>query len=77
MTDEHLIRLVQETPPEDLSLDDLELLRSRAVQSTEVREALVAHLQFEEVANHAMGRVHVSVDQILDRTNAMRAPTAR
>ena len=44
MTDQELLTLVQEKTPDELSLEEIELLRTRLADSTELREAL-----FEQV----------------------------
>ncbi|MHB1033743.1 MAG: outer membrane protein assembly factor BamB family protein [Pirellulales bacterium] len=73
MTDEELIRLVQEKPPEELSLDEIELLRRRLAESPELRKVLLDQLQLEQYLGSALGRVHVSVDEILRGTRGARS----
>src|SRR5262249_12197700 len=64
MTDFELIQLVQEKAPEELSFDEVELLRERLRHSAELRETLLGQLQMEEYVSRALGRVAVSVDEI-------------
>lgn len=65
MTDDELIQLVQETPPEQLSLETIELLRQRMAESARVREALASQLRFDQLLSGALARVQVSVEKIL------------
>jgi outer membrane protein assembly factor BamB len=65
MNDEQLIQLVQETPPEELSVEEIELLRARASKSPELRNALAAHLHFDQFLNGTLSRLQLSVDQVL------------
>jgi outer membrane protein assembly factor BamB len=64
MTDSELIQLVQEKAPEELSFDEIELLRERLKFSAELRDTLVGQLHMEEYISRALGRVAVSVDEI-------------
>jgi outer membrane protein assembly factor BamB len=75
MNDEQLIQLVRETPPEELSYEEMELLRHRISQSPEVREAVADHLQLEQYLGDHLGRVQVSVENIL-KTAGTLTPTA-
>jgi len=73
MNDERLIEIVQQKTPEELSLDEIELLRSRMAESSEVRRVLLEQLQLEEYLADALGRVNVSVDEVLAKANPQRA----
>src|SRR6476660_4443834 len=75
MTDPELIRLVQEVPPEELSLEQIELLRSRLSDSNELREAVAHHLRLEQVLSQSLGRVEVSVDAIIQTANLVASGT--
>lgn len=66
MTDERLIRLVQEKPPEELDLHEIELIRERLKDSPELREALRREVALEQYLATALGRVDVSLDKILE-----------
>src|SRR5581483_942645 len=68
MTDEKLIQLVQETPPEELSLEEIELLRARVVASPEVRSALADQLKLDSLLSGSLARVQVSVDEIVSQS---------
>src|SRR6516225_2557831 len=76
MTDSELIQLVQEKAPEELSFDEVELLRERLKFSAELRETLIGQLHMEEYISRALGRVAVSVDEIY-ATAAARGATGR
>src|SRR5262245_45632795 len=73
MTDSELIQLVQEKAPEELSFDEVELLRARLKHSAELRETLLGQLQMEEYVSRALGRVSVSVDEIYSTATARGA----
>jgi outer membrane protein assembly factor BamB len=76
MTDSELIQLVQEKAPEELSFDEVELLRERLRFSAELRDTLVGQLHMEEYISRALGRVAVSVDEIY-ATAAARGAAGR
>ena len=80
MTDQELIELVQATPAEDLSLEQIDALRQALpAVSPALREALLERLQMEQYLGHALGRIEVSVDRIFEQAEAVPAgsPTAR
>lgn len=79
MTDQELIELVQATPAEDLSLEQLDALRQSLLRSPALREALLERLQMEQYLGHALGRIEVSIDRIFEQAEAVPAgsPTAR
>src|SRR6185369_344418 len=64
MTDAELIQLVQEKGPEDLSAEEIGLLRQRLLVSAQLRDVLFDQLQLEQSLSQALGRVNVSVDAI-------------
>ena len=69
MTDQELLILVQDKTPDELSLEEIELLRSRLAESTELREALFGQMQMEGYLAEALGRVHVSPQEIMARAH--------
>ena len=73
MTDQELLTLVQDKTPEELSLEEINLLRSRLAESTELREALFGQMQMEAYLAEALGRVHVSPQEIMDRAHQSQA----
>lgn len=64
MTDQELIQLLQDKAPEELSLDEIQLLRERLRHSPELLDTLRGQLQMEEYLSQALGRVAVSADGI-------------
>src|SRR5438128_763694 len=64
MTDAELIQLVQEKAPEDLTPDEIGLLRTRLTDSSELRQVIYGQLQLEQTLSAALGRTEVSVDRI-------------
>ncbi len=57
MTDPELIQLLQDKAPEELSFEEIELLRKRLRHSAELRDTLIEQLQMEEYISQALGRV--------------------
>ncbi len=76
MTDQQLIDLVQNKSPEDLSVEELELLSRRLEESPELRAALAERLEMDRILCDALRRVRFSVDQILQRYE-QRKPVPR
>lgn len=72
MTDEELIRRLEETPPEDWSADELAELRRRATESTAVRNALAEQLLVEQALTQGLTQVRVTADQVFARLAARR-----
>ena len=67
MTDQELIQLLQEKPPNEFSPEELEALRDRWTQSPELRQALIDHLQLESQLNAGLGQIDLNIDAILQR----------
>jgi len=65
MNDEQLIQLIQETPPEELTGEELQLLRDRLPDSPALREALSEQLRLDQQLAETLGQVSLSVDTIL------------
>lgn len=72
MTDDQLVRLVQETPPEELSADQLDLLRRRLPFSNDLRQAIQEQLRLEQLLNRALGRYGVDVSAVIERAVRLR-----
>lgn len=70
MNDDELIRRMHETPPEELSLADMEHLRRRMPHSERVRQALRDHVRLEETLGAGLGRIDLSVDLLLAKASA-------
>lgn len=73
MTDGQLISLVEETPADELSPEQIAALRRRLPHSPELREALAGQLRLEQTLNAALGTPHVSIDAILAQAAASTA----
>jgi outer membrane protein assembly factor BamB len=70
MTDQELLALVQAKTPDELSLEEIDLLRGRLAESTELREALFGQMQMEGYLAQALGRVHFTPRDIIARAHA-------
>lgn len=75
MTDGQLIALVEETPPDELSAEQIALLRRRLPHSSELREALSEQLRLEQTLNAELGTPRVSIDWIIAQASAGPAVT--
>src|SRR3954469_4400535 len=65
MTDAELLELVEHTPPEDLTVEQIELLRARLVESAELRAAVGAQLELEQYLNATLARPALSPEAII------------
>src|SRR5258707_502406 len=72
MTDDELIDLLEQTPAEQLSIEQIELIRRRVAGSSTLRTALAGHLAFEQRMHAALGRPHLEVDVLLARVESRR-----
>lgn len=71
MTDEQLIQLLADQLPEDLTVEQIDLLRERIRDSDAVRDALLAELQLEEaLAAHHAPPSH-DFQQLLEKVDAI------
>lgn len=70
MTDQELLALVQAKTPDELSLEEIDLLRTRLAESTELREALFGQMQMEAYLAEALGRVNFTPQEIIARAHA-------
>ncbi|MEI8382911.1 MAG: PQQ-binding-like beta-propeller repeat protein [Planctomycetota bacterium] len=79
MTDQELIRLLQEKPPSEFSIEEFDALRAQWTQSPELRQALIEHLHLESQLAGALGQVELNIDAILKRAadERRRAPEKR
>lgn len=71
MNDERLIQLLRETPPEELSRDEIRELRRRLPQSGELRQALFEHLQLDQALSETLGGVNLSPESITRRATTV------
>lgn len=75
LTDQQLLELIETKPPEELTLAEIDQLRRRLTQSTELQEALAGRLSMDRYLADALGRVDVSVDgSSLARATPRRCP---
>src|SRR5688572_21028859 len=65
LSDQELIKLVQEKLPEELTDTELDRLRERLRVSAELRDTLLEQLHFEAYLNEALGKFEVCVDEIV------------
>lgn len=75
MTDETLIQLLQAKTPEELSLDEVRYLKKRLGESPELRQTLSEQLEMEQYLCEALGRIDVSVDDIIARAGPPQGGT--
>ncbi len=76
--DRKLIELLQQKTPEELSFEELDLLRSRLSESAELRQALSEYLQTESYLTQVLGNFTVSPDAIIHKAQSQqRASEAR
>ncbi len=79
MTDEQLLDLIETKTPEELTLAEIDQLRQRLSESPMLRAAMSVRIEMEQYLAAALGRVNVSVDEIMNRAGnspALRANPA-
>lgn len=69
MSDEQLIQLLREKPPEEFSSDDIALVRRRLPHSSELRQAVADQLELDQTLYHTLGGVRLSVDELVRRAS--------
>lgn len=74
MTDDELLHRLEETPPEEWTPEELELLRERAQANPAVREALAEQLLLEQTLTRGLTQVRVTAEQVLARYDERRKP---
>ncbi|MGE0605946.1 MAG: PQQ-binding-like beta-propeller repeat protein [Pirellulales bacterium] len=74
MTDQELIELVRQKPPDELTSDEIALLRARMRQSASLRDTLAEQMRLDHCLSAALGNVRVSVDKILAAAGATAGP---
>ncbi|HEX3658686.1 MAG TPA: PQQ-binding-like beta-propeller repeat protein [Pirellulales bacterium] len=72
ITNDQLLQRVQDNLPEDLSLEEIELLRERVGQSPELRDALAGHLYWEQFLATGLSRGTLSAEQVVSRMRSQR-----
>lgn len=76
MTDQELLRLLDEKMPEELTLEEIELLQQRLKDSPELREQLASHIHLESYLQAAMARLKLSPALIAARARNEKKPRA-
>ncbi len=77
MTDEQLLQLIEETPAEELTAEQIAMLRERVPHSSQLQQAIRSQLRLEHTLAAVLGRVNVSVDAILARAARERGVLRR
>ncbi|MDX1946361.1 MAG: PQQ-binding-like beta-propeller repeat protein [Pirellulaceae bacterium] len=67
MTDQELIALLEQKTPDELSADEIDLLRARFAESPELREVLIGQLRMETYLTAALGKIEITPQQIVAR----------
>ena len=65
MTDKEIIALVESKLPQELSLEEIELIRQRIQASPSVRRALAAQLEMNQYLAGLFGKVEFSAESIV------------
>ncbi len=73
MTDQELLQLLDDKMPEELSLDEIELLRKRLAESPALRAALASQVHFESYLQSAFARLKLSPAAIAAKARAQQA----
>jgi len=71
MRDEELLKLVEEKLPEELTPQQIELLRARLADSPELQQRLASHLQLEQYLSASLGKAGVTADQLVERAGGI------
>ncbi|PHS00920.1 MAG: hypothetical protein COA78_23375 [Blastopirellula sp.] len=77
MTDEELIKLVQNKTPADLTFDEISLLRLRLIESAELRSVLLDQPEMEQYLHEALGRAGFTADDILAKSDGNHRSNSR
>jgi outer membrane protein assembly factor BamB len=72
MNDQEWIALVNDKPPEELTLEEIESLRQRLRESDELRAALLERVEMEQYLAAALARVELPIDAIISRAQGQR-----
>ncbi len=72
-TDQELLQLLDEKMPEELSLEEIELLRQRMAESPALREALASQVHLESYLQTALARLQLSPAAIAARAREQQA----
>lgn len=67
MTDDQLLELLDQKTPEELTLEEIDVLRQRLIESPALRETLLTQVQMETYLTTALSRVNLSPQAIVAR----------
>jgi hypothetical protein len=73
MTDDRLIQLIEERPPDELGGDVLAEIHSRLASSPALREALLMHLQVDQALHQTVAQYRLPVELLLAKVAAVQA----
>jgi outer membrane protein assembly factor BamB len=73
MTNEQLIELLAAKTPEELTPEEIDLVRSRLADSPELQQALAGQLQLDSQLSAALAQVALSPDDIIQRARQQAA----
>lgn len=72
LTDDQLIELLEQKTPDELTLEEIELLRSRLNESPALRDVLLTQLHMETYLTTALSRIELSPQAIVARAEQHR-----
>jgi len=74
---EKLVELLQEKSPEQLCLEEIELLRERLVASPGFRQRVLDQLDYEEYLRDALARIGVTLEDVLAQAEGVAPKQSR
>src|SRR5687768_5619197 len=74
MSDQELLDLLSQTPPEDLSSEQLEVLKLRLSESAELRRLLIDELGMASYLDEALRRADTSLAQVVTAAALIKPP---
>jgi outer membrane protein assembly factor BamB len=77
MTDEELLQLVDNKSPGELSLDEIQTLRTRLAESAELRTAFSSRLRLQTFLAEVLARIDLAPDDVLRTNSHERQPVSR
>ncbi len=77
MTDEELLELVESKPAGEFSLDEIQHLRTRLAESSELRAAFSSRLRLQTVLAEILAKIDLAPDDVLRTGNPMGSSSFR
>ena len=77
MTDEELLQLVDTKSPGELSLDEIQVLRTRLAESAELRTAFSSRLRLQTFLAEVLARIDLAPDDVLRVSSQERHADSR